>query len=172
MDIDPSVLHSMRWNPKLNQFEGRNVHVKQIIVVDKKNCDGISKQEFEDRKKLQNHMTWCRLQPGNRIENERMDRSNHNDLIPELFRAASEESGECMWVSAALLVYQMDATAGNNMMQLRKQEPPKYDWLSMYSNRGRRKLKSKNNFANTNNDSNTLVSLMQQNTNYDLCVVK
>ena len=42
----------------------------------------------------------------------------------------------------------------------------------MYSNRGRRKLKSKNNFAKIKEQQNTLVSLIQQNTNYNLCTVK
>ena len=118
MDIDPSVLQSMRWNSELNKFEGKNVHSSKIIVVDKENCDGISKQEFDDRKKPAHHMTWFRLQPGNRIEHASMDRNNNNDLIPELFRAASEQSGECMWVSAAMMVHQMDAKTGDNMMKL------------------------------------------------------
>ena len=57
-------------------------------------------------------------------------------------------------------------------MDLCKEEPNKYEWLSMHCKGGRRKKKQKNTFENNNNDSKSLGLLMKQNTNYDLCGVK
>ena len=123
--------------------------MKKTIVLDIKNCEGISRQEFDERKKDNNHMKWCKLQPGNRSEYDVLDMSNNNDLIPEIYRAASDKSGECMWASAALLVHQMDVTAGNKMMQLCKVDPNKYEWLTMHSSMGRRKKKCSPTTATT-----------------------
>jgi hypothetical protein len=56
--------------------------------------------------------------------------------IPLLFRGRSNESGECLWASAALLIHSMDKLAGISMMHYYNKNPECFEWLSMYTGRG------------------------------------
>eukprot|EP00978_Attheya_sp_CCMP212_P046247 scaffold380237_cov75-Attheya_sp.AAC.2 len=56
--------------------------------------------------------------------------------IPVLFRGRSNESGECLWAAAALLIHSMDKFAGISMMHYYNNNPDCFEWLSMYTGRG------------------------------------
>eukprot|EP00978_Attheya_sp_CCMP212_P002349 scaffold4849_cov37-Attheya_sp.AAC.1 len=117
LDIDPTVIHEMRWNPTENRFEGLNIHYpKDVIAIDPRNCSGISPKDFQDRRKVkENHMKYH---------------------IPLLFRGRSNESRECLWAAAALLIHSMDKFAGISMMHYYNNNPDCFEWLSMYTGRG------------------------------------
>jgi hypothetical protein len=145
LDIDPTVIHEMRWNPTENRFEGLNIHYpKDVIVIDPRQCSGISPKDFQDRRKVkENHMKYRKLRPGNRLSSvssptRPMMSSFETSLpdIPVLFRGRSNESGECLWAAAALLIHSMDQFAGISMMHYYNNNPDCFEWLSMYTGRG------------------------------------
>eukprot|EP00978_Attheya_sp_CCMP212_P034140 scaffold141751_cov33-Attheya_sp.AAC.1 len=74
LDIDPNVVHKMRWNPTKNCFEGTNVHfptAPDVMTLDRNESKGISRDDFDQCKRNKNnHMTWRRLRPRHREENE------------------------------------------------------------------------------------------------------
>jgi hypothetical protein len=156
LDIDPNVVHKMRWNPTKKCFEGSNVHyptAADIMVLDRNESKGISKDDFDQcRKYEENHMTWRRLRPGHREENDLVesDKKKHHWTqpglfpIPQLFRALSKDSGECLWAATALLVHSIDTRAGIQMMNAHTQHPSTFQWLSLYSSKTSRRKRKHN----------------------------
>eukprot|EP00978_Attheya_sp_CCMP212_P013293 scaffold33395_cov58-Attheya_sp.AAC.1 len=142
LDIDPTVIHEMRWNPTQNRFEGLNIHYpKDVVVIDPRQCSGISPKDFQDRRKVkENHMKYRKLHPGNRLTSVTSPMISSTETsfpdIPLLFRGRSNESGECLWASATLLIHSMDKFAGISMMHYYNNNPDCFEWLSMYTGRG------------------------------------
>eukprot|EP00978_Attheya_sp_CCMP212_P009793 scaffold23329_cov66-Attheya_sp.AAC.1 len=104
LDIDPNVVHKMRWNPTKKCFEGSNVHfptAADVMVLERNESKGISKDDFDQcRKYEENHMDWRRLRPGHReqhdlVESEKkIHHCTQHGLfpIPQLFHALSTDS--------------------------------------------------------------------------------
>eukprot|EP00978_Attheya_sp_CCMP212_P013290 scaffold33394_cov62-Attheya_sp.AAC.6 len=132
----------MRWNPTQNGFEGLNIHYpKDVIVIDARQCSGISPKDFQDRRKVkENHMKYRKLHPGNRLSSVTSPMISPSETsfpdIPLLFRGRSNEWGECLWASSALLIHSMDKFAGISMMHYYNNNPDCFEWLSMYTGRG------------------------------------
>eukprot|EP00978_Attheya_sp_CCMP212_P002547 scaffold5157_cov34-Attheya_sp.AAC.3 len=115
LDIDPNVVHKMRWNPSKERFEGCNLHfptVTDIMILERNESKGISKDDFDQcRNNDEDHMKWRRLRPGHREEEKEVD--SHETVvnntqtrlmsIPPLFRGISTDSGECLWAATSLL---------------------------------------------------------------------
>jgi hypothetical protein len=176
LDIDPKVVHEMRWNPTKNCFQGLNIHFQgEPIVIDPKLCDGISRHDFQNRKQMkENHMKYRKLRPGNRASEKS---SNNNcelssgitmqEIRPE-FKGVSYDSGECLWAAAAMLIFTIHEDSGLSMMRMHEQFPNDFQWISMYTNRASKRTsqvtKESNRFC--------LVDLLCRNTDFNLLKVK
>jgi hypothetical protein len=146
LDIDPNVVHKMRWNPTKKCFEGTNVHfptAADVMTLERNESKGISRDDFDQCKSNEiNHMTWRRLRPGHREENEVIESDNNPNgifLIPTLFRALSKDSGECLWAATALMVHSINTMAGIQMMNVHTQHPATFQWLSLFSSKTSRR---------------------------------
>jgi hypothetical protein len=171
LDIDHNVVHKMRWNPTKKCFEGSNVHfptVADFMVLERKESRGISRDDFDQCKK--DPMCWRRLRPGQRDQNILMSGVfSESDtglcLIPKLFRALSNESGECLWAATSLLVHSINTIAGIQMMNAHTRDPTTFQWLSLFSAKTSRR-KRKHNVSME--DKQSLSTLVQQCSPYQV----
>jgi hypothetical protein len=173
LDIDPTVINEMRWNPSQNQFEGVNIHFpNDVIVVNPRQCAGIASADFCDRRKEANHMKYRKLRPGNRLTNGTCPSTSTVEEIPSLFQGRSNESGECLWAAAALLIHSMNQFAGISMMHYYTHFPDRFQWLSMYTCRATKRTLATGSMESDSTQGFGLSSLLTENTDFNLHKIK
>eukprot|EP00978_Attheya_sp_CCMP212_P020901 scaffold60465_cov57-Attheya_sp.AAC.2 len=179
LDIDPTVIHQMRWNPTEDRFEGQNIHFPiHVIVIDPKRCAGISHNDFQYKKKnKENHMKYRKLCPGNRehtLSHQKLVTSKDGlPEIPKLFCGISNESGECLWVAAAILVHSIDKFAGISMMKYHNQFPNDFQWLSMYTTtHGTKHTHNASMEGGSEKGGGCWTTLLSRNSDFDLVKVR
>jgi hypothetical protein len=114
----------MRWNPTKNDFQGLNIHFPgEPISINPKWSDGISHHDFNDRKQnKENHMKYRKLRPGNCASNNTSNdicELSSGTMMSEIrseFKGITDDSGECLWAAAALLIFSIHEDSGLSMM--------------------------------------------------------